>query len=150
MSQLAPDRRCAAISLGVHRKRPPLFSDGAGQGAVDGFSTQSASRYRGTGDHTCVQGPRKRSNQSWGAGLCSREVLLTLSRLLFVLPATATGLTIVASTDRLPAGVAAQLTEHEAPAHVIVVTKASPHVNAIPKPNHVTRSALYALERELT
>src|SRR6266550_913979 len=145
MSQLAPNRRCAAISLGVHGKRAPLFRDCAGQSAVDGFSAQSASCHRRAGCHTRVQGPRKRGNQSGGAGLHSREILRTVPWLLLVLPPAATGLTIVTSTDRLPAGVAAQLTEHEAPARVIVVTQASPHLNAIPKPNHVTRSALYAL-----
>src|SRR5438067_12695273 len=111
MSQLAPDRRCASISLGVHRKRPPLFSDGARQGALDGFSAQSASRYRRTGDYTCVQEPRKRFDQPWRAGLCSGEALRTVSRLLLVLSPKATRITILTSTDRLPAGVAAQLTE---------------------------------------
>src|SRR5438552_6514906 len=109
MSQLAPDRWCASISLGVHGKWPPLLRDGAGQGAVDGFSAQSASRHRRARGHSCVQGPRKRRNQSRRAGLRSREVLLTLPRLLLVLPAAPPGLTIVTSTDRLPAGVAAQL-----------------------------------------
>src|SRR5437868_4760983 len=123
MSQLAPDRQCAAISLGVHGEQPPLLRDGAGQGAVDGFSAQPASRHWGTRCHARVQESRKRSNQSWGAGLRSREVLRTLSRLLLVLSATATGLTIVTSTDRLPAGVASQLTEYQAPQNLIVVVQ---------------------------
>src|SRR5207247_10569159 len=94
MSQLAPDRWCASISLGVHGKWPPLLRDGAGQGAVDGFSAQSASRHRRARGHSCVQGLRKRRNQLRRAGLRFREVLILLYWILLVFLAESTVLKI--------------------------------------------------------